>query len=110
GDGVRSATNVAAIRYVTPGYFEAMGIPVKRGRDIDGGDTNDRPFVAVVSESFVKRYWPGEDPIGRHFTFAAADRELVGVVGDVRFRGLERKSEPPGDLCLPQVGDCATQY
>src|SRR4029078_10304132 len=110
GDGVRSATNVAAIRYVTPGYFEAMGIPVKRGRDIDGGDTNDRPFVAVVSESFVKRYWPGEDPIGRHFTFAAADREVVGVVGDVRFRGLERKSEPQVYLSSQQVPDGAITF
>lgn len=110
GDGVRSATNVAAIRYVTPGYFEAMGIPVKRGRDIDGGDTNDRPFVAVVSESFVKRYWPGDDPIGRHFTFAAADRELVGVVGDVRFRGLERKSEPQVYLSSRQVPDGAITF
>src|SRR4029453_15111212 len=94
GVDVRSATNVAAIRYVTPGYFASMGIPLKRGRDIDSADTNDRPFVAVVSESFVQRYWPNDDPIGRHFTFAAADRELVGVVGDVRFRGLERTSEP----------------
>jgi putative ABC transport system permease protein len=105
GDGVRSATNVAAIRYVTPGYFASMGIPVKRGRDIDSADTNDRPFVAVVSESFVKRYWPNDDPIGRHFTFAAADRELVGVVGDVRFRGLERTSEPQVYLSSQQVPD-----
>ena len=105
GVDVRSATNVAAIRYVTPGYFASMGILLKRGRDIAGGDANDRPFVAVVSESFVKRYWPNADPIGRHFTFAAADREVVGVVGDVRFRGLERRSEPQVYLSSQQVPD-----
>jgi predicted permease len=110
GDEIRSATNVAAIRYVTPGYFASMGIPIKRGRDIDSGDANDRPFVAVVSESFVKRYWPNDDPIGRHFTFAAADRELVGVVGDVRFRGLERKSEPQVYLSSQQVPDGAITF
>jgi predicted permease len=110
GVDVRSATNVAAIRYVTPGYFASMGMPLTRGRDIDGGDGNGRPFVAVVSESFVKRYWPNADPIGRHFTFAAADREVVGVVGDVRFRGLERKSEPQVYLSSQQVPDGAITF
>jgi len=110
GVDVRSATNVAAIRYVTPGYFASMGMPLKRGRDIDGGDANDRPFVAVVSESFVKRYWPNADPIGRHFAFAAADREVIGVVSDVRFRGLERKSEPQVYLSSQQVPDGAITF
>jgi predicted permease len=104
-DGVRSATNVAAIRYVTPGYFDAMGMRITRGRDISASDTNDRQAVAVVSESFVKRYWPNDDPIGHHFRFAEADRELVGVVGDVRFRGLERTSEPQVYLASKQVSD-----
>ena len=107
GQDIRSANNVAAIRFVTPGYFEAMGIPLKRGRDIAEGDTRGRQPVAVVSESFVKRYWPNEDPIGRHFTFAYADREVVGVVGDVLFRGLERVSEPQVYLSSKQVADGA---
>ena len=105
--GIRSANNVAAIRYVTPGYFEAMAIPLKRGRDISEADARGRPFAAVVSESFVRRYWPNADPIGRHFTFAFADREVVGVVGDVRFRGLERQSEPQVYLSSQQVADGA---
>ena len=52
------------------------------------------PFVAVVSESFVKRYWPDQNPIGRHFNFGNSDRTVVGVAGEVRVRGLERTSEP----------------
>jgi predicted permease len=107
GQDVRSANNVAAIRYVTPGFFDTLSVPLKRGRDISASDTRDSRFVAVVSESFVKRYWPTADPIGRHFTFAFADREVVGVVGDVRFRGLERKSEPQVYLSSQQVNDGA---
>ncbi len=106
----RGSNNVAAIRYVTPGYFETMGIPFRRGRDIKAIDNRDRQFVAVVSESFVKRYWPNEDPIGHHFTFAFADREVVGVVGDVRFRGLERRNEPQVYLSSQQVADGAITF
>ena len=110
GDGdaasdVRAANNVAAIRYVTPGFFRTLGTPLTRGRDIEDGDTQDRPYVAVVSESFVKRYFPDQDPIGRHFTFAFADRAIVGVAADVRFRGLERNSEPQVYLSSQQVSD-----
>jgi putative ABC transport system permease protein len=103
--GVRSANNVAAIRYVTPGFFKTLGIALKRGRDISAGDSRDRQFAAVVSESFVKRYFPDQDPIGRHFTFAFAEREIVGVAADVKFRGLERKSEPQVYLSSQQVDD-----
>ena len=105
---VRSANQVAALRYVTPGYFRAMGTPIRRGRDIASSDTRDRPFAAVVSESFVKRYWPDADPMGRRFTFASADRVVVGVVGDVLFRGLETANPPP-QVYLParQVEDGA---
>ena len=110
GQDIRSANNVAAIRFVTPGYFEAMGIPLKRGRDIAESDTRGRQPVAVVSESFVKRYWPNQDPIGRHFTFAYADREIVGVARDVLFRGLERISEPQVYLSSKQVADGAIAF
>jgi putative ABC transport system permease protein len=105
GTEVRSANNVAGLRYVTAGYFDAMGIPLRRGRPVLESDTAERPFVAVVSESFVRRYWPNQDPIGARFTFAFAEREVVGVAGDVRFRGLERTSEPQVYLSSSQVPD-----
>jgi predicted lysophospholipase L1 biosynthesis ABC-type transport system permease subunit len=47
-----------------------------------------------VSEAFVERYWPGQDPIGKRFTVRAQERVVVGVVGDINVRGLERSSEP----------------
>jgi len=108
--GIRSANNVAAIRYVTPGFFQTLGIPLAAGRDVSDGDTRDRPFVAVVSQSFVKRYFPNQDPIGRHFTYAYADRAIIGVVGDVRFRGLERTSEPQVYLSARQMDDGAFTF
>jgi putative ABC transport system permease protein len=103
----RAADQVAALRYVTPGYFATLSIPLKRGRDVSESDTRDRQAVAVVSESFVRRYYPDEDPIGRHFMFALSDRVVVGVVGDVRFRGLESQNEPQVYLSYKQVDDNA---
>jgi putative ABC transport system permease protein len=101
----REGSNTASLRYLTPGFFAVMGVPVRRGRDVSESDTQQAPFVAVVSESFVRRYWPGQDPIGRTFTFAFKERTVVGVVGDIRVRGLERNSEPQVYLPYQQVDD-----
>src|SRR5262249_52991336 len=66
--------------------------------------TADRPGVAVVSESFVQRYWPGQDPLGHQFDILTFQgRLVVGVVGDVRFRGLERVNEPQVYMSSKQV-------
>jgi hypothetical protein len=92
---------------VTPDFFRALGIPLRLGRDLSEADTLDRPLVAVVSESFVRRYWPDVDPLGRRFHFAFQDRTVVGVAGDIRVRGLERTSEPQVYLPYRQVPDGA---
>jgi putative ABC transport system permease protein len=68
-------------------------------------DTRDRDWIAVVSASFAERYWPGQDPIGKRFRHRGRDRTVVGVVGDVRVRGLERSSEPQIYLPAPQIAD-----
>ena len=101
----RSGGHQASLRFVTPGFFATMGIPFHRGRDVAESDTLDAPFAAVVSESFVRRYWPDQDPLGRHFMMAFHDRMIVGVVGDIRVRGLERNSEPQAYLPYRQVQD-----
>ena len=51
-------------------------------------------MVAVVSASFAKQYWPDESPLGKQFNFSFDDRMVIGVVGDIRVRGLEQSSEP----------------
>jgi putative ABC transport system permease protein len=104
-DVLRDDSNTVSLRYVTPRFFPTLGIPVRRGRDVAATDTGEQPFVAVVSESFVKRYWPNENPIGKRFHLASNERTVVGVVGDVRVRGLERPSEPQVYLPYQQVPD-----
>jgi predicted permease len=80
-------------------YFQTMGIPLIKGRFFDARDTADAPGVAIVSEALARKYWPGEDPVGRRITFENVPdtqtprwREIVGVVGHVRNEGLEGES------------------
>jgi putative ABC transport system permease protein len=94
-----------SLRLVTPGYFDTMGIALRRGRDLAANDTMQAPFVAVVSESFANRHWPGQNPVGRRFFVAFFERTVVGVAGDVRVRGLERDSEPQVYVPSRQVPD-----
>ena len=105
-----SAPEVAALRVVTPGYFEAMDIPLLEGRDTGPSDTLETAAVAVVSDSFVRRHWPGQDPLGRRFDFGFRERTVVGVVGDVRMRGLERPAEPQVYLASAQMQDSMLAY
>jgi putative ABC transport system permease protein len=81
-----------SVRVTTPGYIRAMHIPVLQGRDISANDTNDSAPVAVISKSMAKQFWPNESPIGHHLKlsfFPDRDREIVGVVGDVKQDGLD---------------------
>jgi predicted permease len=81
----------------TPGYFDAMQIPVVRGRAFTDTDTARSPRVAIVSERAAARLWPGQNPLGKRLrtstfergTGRTAWREVVGVVRDVRYRGLQ---------------------
>jgi predicted permease len=96
---------VASLRFVTPGFFETMGIALRAGRDIRESDSIHAPDAAVVSESFVREFWRGENPLGRRFQIASRNPMVVGVAGDVRVRGLEQSSEPQVYLSYRQVGD-----
>lgn len=81
---------------IDSGYFQTMGIPLVKGRDFNQFDQHKSPQVVIVSESFARQFFPGEDPIGKRIhpgisTIEDEDsvwREIVGVVGDVKHRGL----------------------
>lgn len=103
-------TRMAILRYVTPGFFSTIGIPIVRGRDVAESDTRDTIWVAVVSQSFAEQIFPNQDPIGRQFFIAFRERTIVGVVGDVHVRGLERHSEPQVYLPSRQVPDGALGF
>jgi predicted permease len=80
------------LRYaIEPGYLEAMTIPLKRGRFLTPQDDERSPFVAVIDESFANRYFPHQDPIGKHINIKGIDKplEIVGVVGHVKQWGLD---------------------
>src|SRR5258705_28320 len=98
---------VVTVRSVTSQYFRTMGIPLLRGRDIEESDIRGRANAAVVSESFAKHYWPGEDPIGRTFEARGEVRAVVGAVGDVKVRGLARGGDTQVYLSAGQVADTA---
>jgi predicted permease len=98
------ATSVS-LRFVTPHYFQTLGIPLRAGRDVADTDTQTSPFVAVVSESLARIRWPGQDPLGQRFQVSFFERTVVGVVADVRVRGIERESEPQVYLPHQQVPD-----
>jgi predicted permease len=103
----RSEGHSASLRFITPGFFSTLKIPLLAGRNINESDASEKPLVAVVSESLARRYWPGQSPLGRHFNFALFDRTIVGVVGDIHVRGIERNSEPQVYLPYQQGPDVA---
>jgi len=77
-------------RYVTPGYFETMGIPVLRGRVFPGADRPEGPLEVMVDASMARRQWPGEDPVGKRVRLhreGAEWRTVVGVVGAIEAEG-----------------------
>jgi len=88
----------ALFNIVSSGYFRTLQIPLLAGRYIDQGDGESKGWVAVVNSAFARRYWPGEDPIGKQLlTDGGVDekpREVVGVVADVRQNSLEQAPQP----------------
>ena len=103
----RDGSDAVSLRFVTSQFFRTLSIPLHSGRDVEDGDTADRAYVAVVSESFVRRHWPDEDPLGKTFQFRDEVRVVVGVVGNVKVRGLERTNEPQLYLPAAQVPEGA---
>jgi putative ABC transport system permease protein len=92
GSDRESTGGYPAFRYaVSPGYFEAMGIPLRGGRLLDARDVADAPPTVVISESLAKRKFQGQDPLGRRLRVGGDDgpwRVIVGVVGDVKQMSL----------------------
>jgi predicted permease len=90
--------DVALINRVTPNYFAAVGQPVIRGRSFTENDTGDSRHVAVVNQAFAKKFYPGEDPIGRRFgSWAQQDigaYEIVGVVADAKYNHPREDARP----------------
>jgi putative ABC transport system permease protein len=92
-------------RIVTPGYIEAMQIPLRQGRLFAPADTKQMPIVMVINETAANKYWHGRDPIGTRARLATMKgwATVVGVVGDVKHWGLDAPSNPEAYLSLWQA-------
>jgi predicted permease len=84
----------ADYRMATPGYFDTMGIALKRGRLFDGHDDLNAKPVAVINEAMVRKHFASEDPIGRRLLMGNSPTEIVGVVADAKLYGLDAPIEP----------------
>jgi predicted permease len=93
---------------VGPDYFEAIGTPVVRGRGIVAQDQPGSPPVAVVNEAFARRYWAGQDPIGKHITVNERERAVVGVVRDAKYVRLDEP--PPPIFYLPILQSYSSSF
>jgi putative ABC transport system permease protein len=90
------------VRFITPGYFKTLEIPLLKGRDIDGRDVSNAPQVMVVNQALARKFWPNEDAIGKRISFSNDPPnwyQIVGVVGNVKHRGLEAAEKP--ELYVP---------
>jgi macrolide transport system ATP-binding/permease protein len=90
--------------------FEAMDIPLARGRAFSGGDIEDSPKVVIISEAFARRFWPGDDPLGRTVESRGVGYEIVGVARDSKVRTLGEGSRPYIYFSASQSYDPALMY
>jgi putative ABC transport system permease protein len=98
-------TPFAHKRIVSAGYFDALQIPIRQGRVFNSTDDSRAPAVMVISEAFAKRWFPGENPLGKRVGFnwdMEGFQTVVGVVANVKQRGLDDPENPAVYVALPQ--------
>ena len=101
---------LAHIRIASPDYFSVMRIPLVKGRVFTEADRADSPPVVVINKALAEKHFPGEDPIGKHIkpglsiSGPTIMREIVGVVGDVKHRALDRPDDPEAYMPQEQMG------
>lgn len=105
----------AHYRMISPGYFRALGIPMREGRSFTSADRHDAVPVAVINTTFARRYFAGRSPVGRRTRLDDGEKvprevEIVGVVGDVRHFGLEKEVTIEAYVPIAQVPDQTTTW
>ena len=100
---------IIVTRIVSPGYFDTMGIPLLRGRQLTEQDTDTSPNVVVISETMARRYWPGEEAVGKRIATRRIRTpddwiQVIGVVKDVRQFELIAEPKPQMYLSYRQAG------
>jgi putative ABC transport system permease protein len=95
----------ADYRVISSDYFQALSIPLLKGRAFTEQDNGDAPPTAIINETAARRYWPNEDPLGKRLRIESGDpwMEIVGVVGNVKHVGLDSQSK--AELYVPYLKD-----
>jgi len=104
-------------KHITPDYFRAMTVPLRQGRQFEERDSENAAGVVIINESFARRFFPNENPIGQHLTiggnigpdYADRTREIVGVVGDLREESVDVPPAPMMFIPLAQRTDRLTR-
>ena len=89
------------IEAISPQWFQTMRVPLRSGREFTAADTSATPKVIIVNETFARRFWPGQNPLGKHVVVGRgpAPSEVIGVAADIRNKGLDQDTQP--QLYLP---------
>jgi putative ABC transport system permease protein len=115
----QSSRVLAASQFVSPSYLSTARIPLKAGREFTAQDTRNKVLVAIVNETLARAMWRGENPIGKRFACCEDGpkgrtdpvwHEVIGVVGDVRLRGLDIDVQPVFYLPLAQMPPAAWDW
>ena len=105
GTGLPDNANTLNLNVVALKYFSTMGIPLHRGRDFNGRDNENAPLAVIINESFARRHFADEDPLGKRMSFRGANgpwSEIVGVVRDSKYRTLGENPRPSAFVPLAQ--------
>jgi predicted permease len=101
----RDGNVIVGIHWTTPDYFSTVGIPVLQGRSFDDGDRAGAPKVVLINEAAARAYWPNESPLGKTIGVWQGGfddgAQIVGVIANVRYRGIETAALP--DVYLPHA-------
>ena len=93
------------IEAISPEWFRTMRVPLRAGRAFTAGDDRDRPKVVIVNETFARRFWPNQNPLGKHIIVGRGPdpSEVVGIGADVKNKGLAQETQAQLYLAFPQL-------
>jgi putative ABC transport system permease protein len=99
----RGKEPIVSMNRVSSDYFQTMGIPLRAGRTFTAQDRAEAPKVIIINETLARRFFAGENPIGRRLFYEPSQMTIVGVAGDTRHRGLDQEVQP--EVYTPYVQD-----
>ncbi len=93
------------IEAISPQWFQTMRVPLRSGRDFTAADNAQAPKVAVVNEAFARRFWPDQNPLGKHIIVGRwpTPAEVIGVASDIKNNGLDQDTQAQLYLSFPQL-------